>query len=169
MSPAHLVLALAAFAVGLLAFAYRADEGPLAPGDRIREFTLPDTEGRAQASSQWAGRVRVVNFWATWCPPCRREIPALVGLQQDYGARGLQVIGIAMEDAASVAAFAREAGIDYPLLVGEQAVAELATALGNPHGALPYTVVIDRGGRIAHQQAGEVTRERLVPILEGLL
>jgi len=170
MSPARLALTLAAFAVGILSFIHlHRDDSVGGIGDRARDFTLPDTAGQAHASTEWAGRVRVLNFWATWCPPCRREVPALIALQKEFGARGLQVVGIAMDEADLVADFAGEAGINYPLLIGQQDVVDLAIGFGNRHAALPYTVVIDREGRIAHVQVGEVTRERLAPTLERLL
>jgi len=169
VTPARIALALAAFAVGILTFSHLTGDPPGAMGKLAREFSLPDTTGQAHASTEWAGRVRLINFWATWCPPCRREIPALIALQQDFGARGLQVIGIAMDDAEAVAAFARETGINYPLLVGDQDVVELAVDLGNHREALPYTVVLDRAGRIVHVHAGEVTEAGLAPVLERLL
>ena len=171
MSPARLALALAAFAVGLIAFAF-VSEGPkesLEVGDAAPPFTLPDTAGVMRSSGEWAGEVVVLNFWATWCPPCRREVPALVATQEAYGARGLRIVGVALDEPAAVDAFAREMGIGYPLLVGQQEVVELARRFGNLYAALPFTVVLDREGRIVHAQAGEVTRDALALRVEGLL
>jgi peroxiredoxin len=171
MTPARFALALAAFAVGLLAFSFLSDGGKdyLEPGDRAPAFSLADTAGRLRASNEWADQVLVLNFWATWCPPCRREIPALLDIQRELGPRGLTIIGIALDEAPAVEAFAREIGIDYPLLVGEQDVVDLGRRLGNHYAALPFTVVVDRKGVITHAQAGEITRESLTSRVLGLL
>jgi thiol-disulfide isomerase/thioredoxin len=143
-----------------------ADEW-IAPG-----FRLPDLSGRHHAASDWQGKVLVVNFWASWCEPCRREIPAFAALQQRYRADGLQVVGIALDDAAKIAEFLRSAGIDpgYPQLMAPGGAGiELATAWGNAVGVLPYTVFVDREGRIAHAHFGELTLEAAAARVQPLL
>jgi thiol-disulfide isomerase/thioredoxin len=113
--------------------------------------------------------VLVVNFWATWCPPCRREIPTFIELQQEYSARGLQFVGLAMDEAGRVRDFATTLGINYPLLVGEQAVVDAARAYGNEAGLLPYSAVVDREGKIVFTWAGELTREQAEEVILPLL
>jgi thiol-disulfide isomerase/thioredoxin len=124
------------------------------------DFTLPDLKGVVREPSSWDGRVIVMNFWATWCEPCRREIPALVDLQGRYGAKGVQVVGIAIDDRKAVERFFGDVGISvsYPVLAGgEVAGIEVAKSYGNAFGVLPYTVIVDRAGKIVFVQLGELT------------
>lgn len=136
------------------------------------DFRLPDLSGQRHALADWRGQVLMVNFWASWCEPCRREIPAFIALQERYRADGLQVIGIALDDAAEIARFLQAAGIDsnYPQLLapGEDGI-DLAIAWGNAVGVLPYTVFVDRRGDVVHAHYGELTMdaaaERFRPLL----
>lgn len=132
-------------------------------------FSLPDLQGRERHISDWDGRVIALNFWATWCPPCLKEIPELIKLQTEYEGRGLQIIGIALQKPAEVIEFAREHGMNYPLLAGEMPVVRIAEDYGNDIGALPYTVVIDRQGRIAFIKRGPVTDAEMKRVLRPLL
>ena len=130
---------------------------------------LPDSKGREQSLGQWKGKVLVVNFWATWCAPCREEMPEFVTAQQDLGARGLQMVGIAVDQADKVDAFATELGLNYPSLVGGFGALELSKTLGNRLGALPFTVIVDRSGRVAHTQLGPIKASDLRSIVGQLL
>lgn len=130
---------------------------------------IKDLDGREHSLSEWEGKILVVNFWATWCLPCVVEIPAFVKLQADLGARGLQFVGIALDDRAAAAKFATEHAINYPVLVGDDDVARLMQGLGNAIGALPYTVVFDRDGHIVHTQQGEWELAEARRILKPLL
>ena len=111
-----------------------------------REFTLKDLEGHDVRLSDYRGKVVMVNFWATWCPPCRKEIPDLIKLQRDYGSRGLQVIGVTYppEDLAEVRQFVREAKVNYPIALGSKETRMLFSS----GEALPMTVVIGKDGRV---------------------
>jgi len=135
----------------------------------LLRITLPDTAGHEQALAQWQGKVLVVNFWATWCVPCREEMPEFVRVQKELGGRGLQFVGIAIDDTEKVGRFARELGLNYPALVGGYGALELSKTLGNRLGALPFTVVVDRTGHIAHTQLGPLKEERLRLIVGQLL
>jgi thiol-disulfide isomerase/thioredoxin len=130
---------------------------------------LPDIEGRPQALEQWRGKVLVVNFWATWCAPCREEIPVFMKVQDKWAARGLQVVGIAIDDTDKVRPYAAELKINYPILVGGLDGIELARQAGNRLGGLPFTVVFDRGGATVHSQLGGVNQRKLEALLEPLL
>lgn len=122
-------------------------------------FTLPDLEDAAHRSSEWQGKVIILNFWATWCPPCIKETPTFVELQEEYAARGLQLVGVAIDDKNNVQDFMDTYGVNYPMLIGEDNAIQVAKDYGNRFGALPYTVIIDRQGTIQFIQRGELTRE----------
>lgn len=141
-------------------------EGAGFPGDA---YPLPDLSGATHVLSEWVGKVMVVNFWATWCPPCLTEIPGFVALQQELGPQGLQFIGIALDDADAVQTFAESKKVTYPLLVGEEPVMALMREFGNTHGGLPYTVVIGRRGEVLFTQQGEWERDAARAVLMPLL
>jgi len=111
----------------------------------------------------------VLNFWATWCPPCVKELPAFVRLQRQYGAQGLQFVGVALDGREEVAKFVAEHGIDFPVLVGEEDVARYMQRLGNTIGALPYTVVVTPDGAIHHTHQGEWPEADAARVIEAVL
>jgi len=137
--------------------------------EQVYASRLADLKGSVQPLAQWRGQVLVVNFWATWCAPCREEIPGFVRLQKRYGARGLTFVGIAIDQPDKVAAFAREFQINYPLLVGGLETLELLRQVGNRAGVLPYTLVIDRGGNLVTREPGGLKEAKLESILRPLL
>lgn len=132
-------------------------------------LVLPDLSGRGQALAQWRGKVLVVNFWATWCAPCREEMPHFVRAQLDHGANGLQFVGIAADSADKAREFATEIGVNYPILIGGYGAIELSRALGNSVGALPFTVVLDRRGELVWTHLGAVREPAFGKLLQELL
>ena len=133
------------------------------------DFLLPDLDGVKRSVAEWDGKPVVLNFWATWCPPCRREMPMFKAMQKKYADRGLQFIGIALDEEIKVADFVEEMELNYPtLLAGDQAVS-VSTAYGNRFGALPFTVLINRDGIITKTFRGEVKRKELEPHLVEIL
>lgn len=130
-------------------------------------FARPD--GTTQTLDAWRGRIVVLNFWATWCPPCLREIPAFVALQAELGAAGVQFVGIALDQAEPVQAFVADKGVNYPVLIGDQDVARFMVSLGNEIGALPYTAVLDRAGTVVYTHQGEWAPDAARATLEELL
>ncbi len=141
----------------------------LATGAAVYGVSLPDLGGTQQSLRQWQGKVLVVNFWATWCAPCREEMPELVTAQTKYGPRGLQIVGIGIDDAAKMRQFVESIHVNYPALDGGYGALELSKAWGNGAMALPFTVVIDRKGAIAVQQLGPMTAKYLDSIATQLL
>lgn len=132
-------------------------------------LSLPDVSGTPQSLAQWRGKVVVVNFWATWCAPCREEMPEFVKAQEEFGARGLQLVGIAVDDADKVSKFVKDIGLNYPALIGGYSAIDLSKSVGNRLAALPFTVVIDRQGNVAHTQLGQLKPDQLRSILTKLL
>lgn len=122
---------------------------------------LPDLGGTPTSVGHWRGKLLVVNFWATWCAPCREEIPEFVRLQTEFSSKGVQFVGIAADQADKVAIFAQELKINYPVLIGNYGALELAKRVGNRGSVLPFTIVIDRNAKIVHRQAGILTPTKL--------
>lgn len=131
--------------------------------------TLPDMDGKSQALAQWRGKVMVVNFWATWCPPCLEEIPEFVRLQEKFGHRGLQFVGIAIDNPDKVREFAAKFRMNYPVLVGEMEAIELVRKVGNERGGLPFTVIMDRKGRLIGTELGGLNEQKLIGLIEPAL
>ena len=157
------VLALAA-GIGLALF----DRAP-ADTTALLALSLPDTTGTPQALAQWRGKVLVVNFWATWCAPCREEMPDLARAQSQYGAKGLQIVGIAVDNADKVQQFTEEIKLNYPALIGGYGAMDLSKDLGNSLVALPFTLILDRQGQVAYTHLGPVKPDKLREVITKLL
>jgi len=164
-------VAAVALAAGLyFGIAQRSGTSDPAAVLALTRVNLPDLTGNRATLEQWRGKVLVVNFWASWCPPCREEIPGLLRIQQRFAANGVQVVGIAVDSVAKSSQAANEMGISYPVLVAEIQILDLTRRLGNRVGALPFTVVLDREGRLVATHLGllrEAELERLVKPLLG--
>jgi thiol-disulfide isomerase/thioredoxin len=142
---------------------------PLRRLSSLPDFSLPDLQGNLRHSSHWAGKVLLINYWATWCPPCRKEMPAFIELQNELGEKGLQFIGIAIDEAEATKSFAEEIGVNYPILIGNESSIEMSKQLGNRFQGLPFSVIADRSGKIIYTQAGELTPETIRKQIEKLI
>lgn len=131
--------------------------------------TLRTLDGEAQTLNGLRGKILVINYWATWCEPCREEIPLFVRLQQEYAGKGVQFVGIAVDQADKVRGFAQEFNINYPLLIAGLDAVELSRKAGNKAGVLPYTLVLDRTGKIAASLVGGISEARMRAQLAPLL
>jgi thiol-disulfide isomerase/thioredoxin len=165
-------------ALGALALGYYARTTTETPGTTasnrdaaqvLLAATLEDLDGKPQPIAQWRGKVLVVNFWATWCPPCLKEIPDFVRLQTRYGDQGVLFVGIAIDERAKVADFVTKFEMNYPVLMAQQEGLTLARDAGNRMGGLPFTVIIDRHGRTNKVELGVLDEAKLEPILQELL
>lgn len=138
-------------------------------GKQAAPFVLERLNGGSAGLEDWAGQVRIVNFWATWCEPCRREMPELKRLHADFEAKGVVVIGIAIDDQEPVRQFVDKLEINYPVLVvpGTESFA-LMESYGNARGLMPQTVIVDRDGVIRSAVLGEVSYEQLQKAVEAL-
>jgi thiol-disulfide isomerase/thioredoxin len=165
-----IIAAVAGFAVrSLYLDNAKAPPPTAASADTLARATFPDLTGKAQRLDQWRGKVLVMNFWATWCPPCLKEIPEFIRMQARYGDRGLQFVGVAVDQQEKVAAFADRIAFNYPVLVGALDAVELLRALGNQHGSLPFTVIFDRSGAIVAAELGALDEPKLMRLVEPLL
>ena len=172
MTRSRQILALAAVAVLAVAAGVGVRwwqlDGEVA-AEAVMALRLPDLRGEPQAMAQWRGQVLVVNFWATWCAPCREEIPAFVKLQTKYAGRGVQFVGIAIDQPERVAAFAREFDMNYAILLGGINIVDVTRTAGNKVGALPFTLVLDRDGQVAGRQLGKMHEADLDGLLARLV
>lgn len=130
---------------------------------------FPDLEGTPQRLLDFEGRIVACNFWATWCAPCREEVPLFVAAKQQYTPRGFEVVGIGIDHADKVTEFAAKFGVNYPIWIAGSEAIDLMRKLGNTAGALPYTVVLDRAGRIAAKRLGAFRKDELARLLQRLL
>ena len=144
------------------------EEAPPPPAkipEHLPSFSLHDRSGISTPIETWAGKSLVLNFWATWCAPCRREIPLLEALQGEFAAQNVTIVGIAVDHREAVAAFAGQLKIGYPLLVGEQDALDVAAAFGVKSPAFPFTVFTDRRGEVVALYMGELHRPQAGLIL----
>ncbi len=133
---------------------------------RLFAARMNDAEGKPQLLSQWQGKILVINFWATWCTPCREEMPAFSRLQTKYSSNSVQFVGIALDTAENVVDFSKKYPVTYPLLNGDSEGAELARQLGNSRLALPYTVVLGGKNEVLLTRLGRVSEQELDALLQ---
>ena len=141
------------------------DEFPLSAVEYLPDFTLPDLDDQPRSIQEWSGRSLVINFWATWCAPCRREMPLLQSLQDERDDGSLQVIGVALDNLADVKRFLAESNVTYPILYGEQDGTVIAESLGEDFIGLPFSAFIAPGGEILALLAGELHADELYRIV----
>jgi thiol-disulfide isomerase/thioredoxin len=153
------------------------DDGPAANSDPeaqsslpevLPDFTLASLDGAPRSIRSWPGKSMVVNFWATWCAPCRREIPLLNRIQAAHAHEGVQLVGVAVDFQEDVAKFAQEIGIDYPVLVGEQDGLDAVNKFGQGSLGFPFTVFTDNQHRIVAFHLGELEQAEM-DILLGIV
>ncbi len=135
--------------------------------DTLPSFSYPDLAGRPRSGEEFADKVVVLNFWATWCAPCREETPVFVALQTRF-ADDVQFIGIAIDDEGPVREFAENYAVNYPLLLGDVEAVALSKRLGNRYEGLPFTVVVAPGGNVLLRHTGGLERDQLEPLLLDL-
>ena len=186
------VLGAGAFAAGFAVSRLRREESPMpgtdaeastwdaagrqatrsssaGPSDEAVDFHFTDQHGGEHRFSDWDGRVRVVNFWATWCPPCVHEIPMLVSIQEEFRAHDVQLVGVAVDDPDGAFAMAKELGMNYPTMAHSRRTIDLLHAYGNRAAALPFTAFVDSGGSIRNRHVGALTLEQTRGKIRALL
>lgn len=159
-----MVLALAGALAGLWTGTHwsslRPDEPKPAPA-----IQLTGLDGKPHTLGDWHGKLVLLNFWATWCAPCLKEMPLLINAQKQYGARGLQVVGPALDDAAEVQKLVAKLGVNYPVMADFASADKAMNTLGNTSGALPFSVFIDAQGRIVKTVLGGLHENDLDKII----
>lgn len=167
---AFVVIAVLFAGIGVYVGAKRFQ--PAAPADAavgaLMQASLPDAAGSSRRIAEWQGKTLVVNFWATWCPPCVDEMPELVELQNDLGGRNVQVLGIGIDSPSNIRQFSEKHRITYPLLVAGMEGTELSRQFGNQAGGLPFTVLIGSDGTVRKTYIGRLDLAKLRADLASL-
>ena len=163
-----LIAGLFSMAAGLMARS-GLPEHDNAKHQPLPEFSLPDLSGQQRTVSEWQGKILIINFWATWCPPCKKEIPEFIKLQKQFAERGVQFIGIAIDDKEPVDEFLSFTNINFPVLIAPEEGVALAHKMGNLIDAVPFTVVVDAQGQIIHRHQGEFSNEQILEIIKPIL
>ena len=132
-------------------------------------FSMKDTSDKPHSIKEWDGKVILLNFWATWCPPCRREIPAFINIYDKYHDKGFMIVGVALDSKQNAIDFVDPMGINYPIVVGEEDGIALTQEYGNDLGVLPYSVIIDRNGVIRQTIRHELTQQQAEALITPLL
>ena len=138
-------------------------------GNSLYNIRFPDVQGHPQALKQWQSKVLVLNFWATWCPPCREEMPELSAMQNQYNNQKMVILGLSTDDLDKTKAFIRTAPVSYPILAGDIDAMNLAESLGNNRGILPYTVIVDTNGTVVKTFFGRINQQLLEETIISML
>lgn len=164
------LLALAALLLGVLVQRWLSGESTAPRNAALPErVSLRDLDGHPRDIAEWKGKVVVLNFWATWCAPCREEMPEFVRLQTELSDKGVQFVGVAIDESEAVQEFLKETPVNYPILLGDERAAAWAESLGNRLNVLPFSAVFDRGGQLVDAHTGPFSREQITKVLEPLL
>ncbi len=139
-------------------------------GKTVPEFAMKNLSGEAVSSKSWEGKVVLLNFWASWCPPCLREIPVFSDLRDQYHEQGFEVVGIAIDELEPAQAFLNSLPqVKYPQLIGFSDAIELGKELGNDSGGLPFSALVDRNRVVRFIKKGTLHKEELQEHLQKLL
>lgn len=159
-----LLAAAVGYRLGVLGKSTENTSATASAADVFR-LVLTDVKGQPHGLDRYRGKVLVVNYWATWCHPCREEMPGFSRLQEKYSNKSVQFVGISIDDAAKIIEFQKETPVSYPLLIGDMGIMKSSAELGNSRQALPFTAVFDRQGRLSAAKLGrfaEADLERLL-------
>jgi peroxiredoxin len=167
---AFVVISILFTGIGIYFGVKRFNPAPAEDGavSALFQSSLPDTQNQQRSFSEWKGKTLLVNFWATWCPPCVAEMPELVELQADMASRNLQIIGIGIDSPSNIRQFAEKLEISYPLLVAGMEGTELSRQFGNQGGGLPFTVLIGADGRVRQTYIGRLDMKKVRADLAAL-
>jgi thiol-disulfide isomerase/thioredoxin len=164
------LFALAGYRLGMIGDRTEKMAAPvMPPGLSVFELTLTDLNGKTQNLAQWRGKVLIVNYWATWCQPCREEMPGFSRLQDKYRDKSVQFVGISSDTADKIIEFQKTTPVTYPLLIGDLGIMESSAKLGNIRQGLPFTAVFDREGNLSATKLGRLSELELEGQLKELI
>jgi thiol-disulfide isomerase/thioredoxin len=157
---------LAACAAGAVGGWWWLNRGVVAGEEaKLLNANFESLDGKQTPISSWRGKTLVVNFWATWCGPCREEMPDFVKAQTEFAAKGLQFVGIAVDRRPAVEKFAKELGVNYPILLGDVAWLEALKTMGNPQGVLPFSMVFSPKNEVMLRRVGKLKYDEIRSIV----
>ena len=163
---AYAVVAVAALGLGFVVGGWHQQHAAEQAPTQAPHFSLVDLNGESHDLARYQGQLLLVNFWATWCAPCLKEIPRLQKAYERFQAQGFQVLAPALDDTAAVNDFVAAHTMSYPVTVGDQSLFKLMDAFGDTLGALPFTVLIGRDGAVLERHWGELSQETLDKFIE---
>ena len=126
-------------------------------------------DGKPANSENWRGKVLVLNFWASWCPPCVEEMPALDRIAQEYASKNVLIVGIGIDSPSNIREFLQKTPVSYPIVLGGLEGSNLSKQMGNTQGALPYTVVVNSKGKSIYTKLGKISEEELKKAINSAL
>ncbi|QWE16856.1 TlpA disulfide reductase family protein [Polynucleobacter sp. AP-Nino-20-G2] len=126
-------------------------------------------DGKSVDTENWRGKVLVVNFWASWCPPCVEEMPTLDKLQQEFSSKNVLFVGIGIDSPSNIREFLQKTPVSYPIVIGGLEGSNLSKQMGNTQGALPYTIIINAGGKAISSKLGKISEEELRSAIKSAL
>lgn len=152
-------------AIGVIALLWitlveNKSEGGISPS-ALYSIRLRSPDGQTITLGQWPGKILLLNFWATWCSPCREEIPRLMDAQRRYAENGVQIVGIAVDTPEKVTPYVKEMALNYPTGIDEESGINLSRRLGNQAGVLPFSAIIDRQGRVIATIVGSLSEAQI--------
>lgn len=136
---------------------------------KLLDTQLPDLSDQPQQLKKWQGKILIINFWATWCPPCLSEIPEFIDIQALYADKNVQFVGIAVDEKQAVLDYNALTKINYPVLIAGDAGIEISKAWGNAISSVPFTVIVNPQGQIIHRQLGELSQKQLLNLIQPLI
>ena len=139
------------------------------PAFPVPAVQMPDLNGRLHNLAGYKGKIMVINVWASWCPPCLREMPEFAQLQQEMAAQGVQFLGIAIDDEVNIRQFLSQTRINYPTLLPGPMSNQIGPALGNDQDLLPYTILVDRNGMVRERHFGYFPKDELRQSIQDLM
>lgn len=169
LASSALLVAVAVYLLGFPGEVPRTVPVVANPGISIYDLELANLDGERVDLGQWRGQVLVVNYWATWCHPCREEMPGFSRLQDKYRDRGVKFVGISIDTASKILEFQKTTPVVYPLLIGDMNAMESSAKFGNTRLALPFTAVFDRQGTLFSTKLGRFAEPDLEKQLEELV
>lgn len=134
---------------------------------QLPHISFPDLSGKQHALREWQGHKLLINFWATWCAPCRKEMPELVSLQSEFKQQNLIIVGIALDDRSQVRSYLRKNPVNYPVLLAPESGSMLSAELGNRMGVVPFSVFVDVDGVVEFTKMGMVNKDMVKDWIQG--